>query len=479
MQVQGDGGVGHGSRKIGWAHLLFGDKARITWTISIGVAIHAFGWFLVSTIMPSVILQLGKPQLLSWGTTAFLALSIPGSASAGYLKGRLGIRRLLLIAATIVIAANTLGLVAPDMAIFLLARAAQGLGDGLILALCYIIVSEALLPQEMSPAFGILAVVWAVATLIGPALGGLLTDWFSWRMAFLPMLILAVLLLMLVATERRDLNVARDGTAPLPIGRLLTMALAIGAVSFAGAGENLAQAAVLIAVAMGLMAICFRIDHRSEQHLFPRHLLSLSRISILGIWIIGFMFAADSGPPIFMTYFIQIGHGTSVFFAGQFAAITALAWSVAAIGVSHRGRRFGHLMLLVGPTCLLTGFSILVLWQHLPLVISGFALAIIGSGFGLSYAFFTEHIIAQAPSDERDVTAGAIPTLESICAAFGAAIAGLLGNVAGFGGFGASDIPVAVPMTVFGFSAMGSLCILFCAYRFWALVGSASPPPAS
>lgn len=131
-------------------------------------------------------------------------------------------------------------------------------------------------------------------------------------------------------------------------------------------------------------------------------------------------------------------------------------------------------MLLTGPSCLLIGFTALTLWQHLPLPLSGIALVVIGSGFGLSYAFFTEQIIAHAPESERDVTAGAIPTLESICAAFGAATAGLLGNLAGFGGFGANDIPPAVPLTVFGASALGSAFILYCAWRFWRQVRDAA-----
>ena len=77
-----------------WRALLTGPSRRTIWTISIGVAIQAFGWFLVATIMPSVVLQLGAPEQLSWGTTAFLALSVPGSASAGFLKRRFGARRI-------------------------------------------------------------------------------------------------------------------------------------------------------------------------------------------------------------------------------------------------------------------------------------------------------------------------------------------------------------------------------------------------
>src|SRR5476649_1502610 len=174
-----------------WRHLLLGPSRRTVWTISIGVAIQAFGWFLVSTIMPSVVLELGRPEQLSWGTTAFLALSVPGSASAGYLKGRFGARRVLIAAGIIVIASNLLGLLSPSMEVFLLSRAVQGLGEGLILALCYILVGDSLAPREVSPAFAILAVVWALATLIGPWLAGLLTAIASWRLAFTPLLLLA------------------------------------------------------------------------------------------------------------------------------------------------------------------------------------------------------------------------------------------------------------------------------------------------
>src|SRR5215475_5927139 len=134
----------------------------------------------------------------TWGTTAFLALSVPGSASAGYLKGRFGARAVLVAAGIIVIASNLLGLASPTLEVFLLSRAIQGLGEGLVLALCYILVGDSLQPREVSPAFAIVAVVWALATLIGPSLAGWLTALVSWRLAFVPLLLLAVAFLGLV-----------------------------------------------------------------------------------------------------------------------------------------------------------------------------------------------------------------------------------------------------------------------------------------
>ena len=453
-----------------WRQLMFGPSRRTIWTISIGVAIQAFGWFLVSTIMPSVVLELGRPEELSWGTTAFLALSVPGSASAGYLKGQFGARGVLIAAGAIVIASNLLGLMSPNMEIFLLSRAIQGLGEGLVLALCYILVGDSLAPREVSPAFAILAVVWALATLIGPWLAGLLTAVLSWRLAFAPLLILAATFLWLVATDKNLAKAKPAGPGAMPLGRLAIIGLAIGAVSFAGATRNLGLAAGLIALSLALIALCFRLDRMSAARLFPARLLSLRDPSTLGIWILGLMFGAEAAAPLYIAYFVQIGHGTSVFFAGQFSAITAFSWSMTAIYISRIEKTAARFMLIAGPGLLTLGLAALIFWHDMPLYVSAFALIAVGSGFGLSYSFFTEYVIGLSPETERDVTAGAVPTLENICSAMGTALAGLLGNAAGFGATSAADIPQRVPMIVFGVSAAVSLFTFFCALRFYRLV---------
>lgn len=470
MSKGADGAPSDASAAPSWRDVLFGSSRRTVWTISIGVAIQAFGWFLVSTIMPSVVLALGRPEQLSWGTTAFLALSVPGSASAGYLKGRFGARRVLIAAACLVIASNTLGLLSPTMTVFLVSRAVQGLGEGMVLALCYILVGDSLPPREMSPAFAIVAVVWALATLIGPWLAGLSTALLSWRLAFAPLLLLAGTFLWLVASDRKLAQAVPAGAGRLPIERLAIIGLTIGAVSFAGATRNFALAAGLIVAGLVLISLCFRLDRRSASRLFPGQLLSLREPSMLGVWILGLMFGAEAAAPLYIAYFVQIGHGTSVLFAGQFSAVTALSWSVSAIYISRYKRSVGRPMLIVGPALLTLGLAALSAWHAMPLYLGAASLIAVGSGFGLSYTFFTEYVISLSPDGERDVTAGAIPTLENICSAVGAALAGLLGNLAGFGAAGAADIPAEVPLIVFGVSALVALFTFFCGLRFYRLV---------
>src|SRR5262249_27026076 len=161
------------------------------------------------------------------------------------------------------------------------------------------------------------------------------------------------------------------------------------------------------------------LDRRSSSRLFPRQLLSLREPSMLGVWILGLMFGAEAAAPLYITYFVQIGHGTSVFFAGQFSAITALSWSLSAIYISRYTRSVGRPMLIVGPALLTVGLAALSAWHVMPLYLGALSLICVGSGFGLSYTFFTEYVISLSPEGERDVTSGAIPTLENICGAIG------------------------------------------------------------
>ena len=69
--------------RIGWRDLLLGPKKAAVWTICLGVALHAFNWFVVNTITPSAVLELGGAELLSWVTAFYLVFSIVGSLGCG------------------------------------------------------------------------------------------------------------------------------------------------------------------------------------------------------------------------------------------------------------------------------------------------------------------------------------------------------------------------------------------------------------
>ena len=173
--------------KITWGQLLVGPKRAAVWTICLGVSLHAFNWFVVSTITPSAVLELHGAKLLSWVTAFYLVFSIVGSSGAAFLKARLGLRSVLIGASLAAALGSTIIAFAPTMEVLLAGRIVQGFAEGLVIALCYVIAADVVGEKALPSLFGLLAVVWAIATIGGPILGGLLSSYIAnWMQAVLP-----------------------------------------------------------------------------------------------------------------------------------------------------------------------------------------------------------------------------------------------------------------------------------------------------
>ena len=147
--------------KIRWRDLLLGPKKAAVWTICLGVALHAFNWFVVNTITPSAVLELGRPELLSWVTAFYLVFSIVGSSGAAFLKARLGLRTVLIGSSLLAMVGSLIIAAAPNMEVLLAGRIVQGFAEGIVMALCYVIAADVVGEEALPSLFGLLAVVWA------------------------------------------------------------------------------------------------------------------------------------------------------------------------------------------------------------------------------------------------------------------------------------------------------------------------------
>jgi len=448
-----------------WA-LLSGAKARIAWATSFGVALHAVAWFLIATAMPTIVLDLDGVRWLSAATTLFMAASVAGSAATGYLDRHWGRHRLIAVATVLVLIGSALCSLAPNIGVFLAGRALQGLGDGMALSLAFILVGTTLRGAEIQTAWAILAIVWAAATVVGPVLAGTLTELVGWRVALLPVPVLALGFLV-VGYSMPGSIAQRDESAPKrpPISRLVALAAGIAALSMAGESGSVTSTLLLSLVALLTVAFAFIADRRAKHRLFPRRLVSARQPAALGIWIIAMMYAGEAAASVFVPYLVQIGHGTSAFAAGQFAALSSIAWSVSAFTIRNLASRKTNVWIVTGPLLLALGLGVLTFWTQTPLMVSAIGLVAIGCGFGTSYGFYAERIVNHAEENEHDLTSGAIPTLESIGASFGAALAGLIANLVGFG-FGSHLVPPSLPPAVFGFSAALGVVAFLAALRF-------------
>lgn len=419
--------------KIGWRDLLLGPKKAAVWTICLGVALHAFNWFVVNTITPSAVLELGRADLLSWVTAFYLVFSIVGSSGAAFLKARLGLRAVLIGSSLIAVAGSLIIAAAPTMEVLLAGRIAQGFAEGIVMALCYVIAADAVGEEALPPLFGLLAVVWATATIGGPILGGVVAEFSSWRVAAAALAPLAVLFLVLALMVLPARPKNADGGRGWPLVRMIFLTGGSLAVCVASESKTPMLATVIVLAALGALWIGLRLDRRARSPLFPARLLSSRSASSLGLWIIGLMPLAEAAVFLFIPFIAQVHLGMSIMHAGQIGSITALGWSFSAMFVARLDDKQATRLIIVGPILLTIGMFMLA-WSidagNLPVIMTGLALC--GVGFGISNGFVCQRTIATSATAERDVTSGAIPTFEGLGAALGAAFAGIIATGTGF-----------------------------------------------
>ena len=168
-----------------WGELFTQRYWAATVTLCLGVALFAFNAFLVSTALPTAVREIGGVAVIAWATSIYLALSIVGGAAASRLKARYGARPALIASAVLFLGGTLLAATASSMTEVLIGRALQGIGEGIISALCYTLIPELFPGRLIAKVFGAEAVVWALAAFGGPLLAGLVTETISWRAAFL------------------------------------------------------------------------------------------------------------------------------------------------------------------------------------------------------------------------------------------------------------------------------------------------------
>lgn len=167
-----------------WRELLQPDALVAAVTLCLGVALFAFNEFFVSTALPTAVAEFGGAALLSWAFTLYLVFAIVGGTLAANLKARFGARSTLIAAALVFVTGTVIATAASGMPEVLAGRLLQGLGEGIIAAVCYALIPELFPPRLVPKVFGAEAIVWATAAFAGPLISGLLTEYWSWRAAF-------------------------------------------------------------------------------------------------------------------------------------------------------------------------------------------------------------------------------------------------------------------------------------------------------
>lgn len=434
--------------------------------VNLGVGLHAVIWYMAATAMPTAIGEVGGAEYLSWVGSLYLVTTILGGAVTAMLKGHFGARNAMLGAGFVVMIGGLVSAAAPGVGLILAGRAIQGLGEGVLIALSYVITRELFDNRLVPRVFGTLAATWGGAVFFGPLVGGVLTELFSWRVAFLGAALLPLPMQALAYMILRDKH-ARIFVGKPPLLRVFLLAVGVIGIAVADRLHSASLGAMAIAGGIGAVALALKLDRHAATHLITTVFPSLRHRVSLGLWILILMPMSEAGVFVYTPYLLQLDRGLTPIWAGYFGAIHALTWSLSALCVASLPPRWHSTVILAGPASLAFGLAIQAMTMTGgPILYVGIALAFVGIGFGISHSFINQRIMAAAPAGQEDATATAIPTLECLGGAIGAAAVGLIGNAAGFGGTLTTEIVARGSLGVFGGGALIAVLATLAALAF-------------
>ncbi|KAI9010186.1 major facilitator superfamily domain-containing protein [Hyaloraphidium curvatum] len=139
---------------------------------------------IVATAIPTIVSQLQGAELYAWVQIAYALTSTAVQPIYGKASDIFGRKSTLIFATSIFLLGSALAGASTSMIMLVISRAVQGLGGGGTQALIFIIVSEIVAPRQRGKYQGMLGAVWGLASVLGPLIGGLFTEYVGWRWAF-------------------------------------------------------------------------------------------------------------------------------------------------------------------------------------------------------------------------------------------------------------------------------------------------------
>lgn len=416
--------------RAGWSELFHHGRGVYTILLNLGISLHALDIFIVTTIMPTVVADIGGLAFYTWTSMLYMVGSITGAACGGHMRLRFGRRRGYVYGALVFLAGTLACALAPDIAVLLASRVIMGAGGGMVISQSMALISELYEPRIRTRILALVTTTWSVAAVVGPAIGGVFAEIDWWRGAFwanVPFIAAFV-----VMAWRSIPEAVTAAGRRLPWRRLLLLSAGVLCVAVTGEIRNVFVTAGLIALATGAVWLTLRIDSVSQHRLFPSHALSAFAPVGLAYWIFFLISMTHSALLVFAPLFLHVLHGVSPLYTGYLSLVFSIGWTLGSIGSSELTGRWQRLAPFLG--MVLAMLSIAVIAVTMPggwLLTISVAIAVTGLGIGVTNVLMTAFGMGVARPGEESITASSMPTIRSLGVAFGAAIAGLIANAVG------------------------------------------------
>lgn len=363
--------------------------------LMVGLLVAAFDYSIIGTAMPKIINSLQGMEYYSWPFTSYMLTSTISIILFGKLSDIYGRKPILLIGIITFVVNSVLCGFSTNMFQLILFRGLQGIGGGILLSLPFIVVGEIFSPRKRAKYMGILGSVFGLADVLGPILGGVITDNLGWRGVFfvnIPVGITAVTLILYSLPNFKLPDVKKVMDYAGIITFILTLSSLVLAITLAGDLDTYPLTVVVgVFLFSGFMLILFILaEKRAKEPVLP---LRLFKNPIYNVSSIESFLAAAlmfSGV-IYVPLFAQDVLGMSATNSGLIMIPMSLSLTLASILTGQIISWTGKYKKLAIVEFIITGIGVVLLStmnKNTPYYLLIVYSTVLGIGSGMAYNIF-------------------------------------------------------------------------------------------
>jgi len=407
-------------------------KLEILFATLLALFLVALDQTIVGVALPRIVTDLHGDSLYTWAITIYLLTSTISGPIYGKLSDLFGRRPIILFAISLFIVASVLAALSQEMWQFVAARGLQGLGAGAIFPVAIATLADLYSPAERGKYAGYFGAVFGLSSILGPAVGGIITDNLGWHWIFLvnvPIGLVSLLMIWRLLPTFRSANTSR--TIDYVGAALFTAAIApflVGLTNRQTADWTDPWVGGLIAIGLVIGVVFLLWERRVAEPLIPLHLFRIRTftISVTAMFLAAFGFFSAI---VFLPRWFQVVAGASATESG-YNLLPLLGALIISATVSGQivARTQHYKLLIIGSmiTLALGLFLLTNLHANTDRPVLWIWMAIAGLGIGPSFAVFTLIVQNSVPPREIGTASSSLTFFQQIGGTVGLTIAGTI-----------------------------------------------------